>query len=78
MPRIPLSKIKTLPEIFNHITYKEVAKAIGMKSVTLRTYVRITPEKFRLGDVYKMAEYLEVDRWWLMGLVHGWCGERAD
>lgn len=78
MPRIPLSKIKTLPDLFSHITYKEVAKAIGMKPHTLRTYVNITPEKFRLGDVYKMAEYLEVDKWWLLEKVHGWCGERAD
>lgn len=78
MPRIPLSKIKNLPDIFSHITYKEVAKAIGMKPVTLRTYVTITPEKFRLEDVYKMAEYLECDRWWLMGLVHGWCVQGAD
>lgn len=73
MAKIPLSKIKTLPDIFGHITYTEVAKALGMKPVTLRTYVNVTPEKFRLEDVYKMAEFLEVDQWWLIGKVHGWC-----
>lgn len=78
MPRIPIKKIKSLPDIFGHITYTEVAKALQMKTITLRTYVNITPEKFRLGDVYRMAEFLECDRWWLMGKVHGWCGERAD
>lgn len=78
MPRIPKSKIKTLPDIFSHITYKEVAKALQMKASTLRRYVNITPEKFRLEDVYKMAVYLEVDQWWLVEKVHGWCGERVD
>lgn len=78
MPRIPLSKIKTLPDIFKHITYKEVAEAIGTKTVTLRSYVNVKPEKFRLEDVYKMSEYLECDGWWLLKLVHGWMGERAD
>lgn len=78
MPRIPLSKIKTLPDIFSHITYKEVAQAIKMNPQTLRDYVRKTPEYFSLGQIYKMATFLEVDGWWLIGLVHGWCGERAD
>lgn len=78
MPRIPVSKIKTLPDIFKHITYKQVAEAIGMKTATLRSYVNLRPEKFRLEDVYKMSEYLECDGWWMVGLVHGWCGERVD
>lgn len=78
MPRIPVSKIKSLPDIFKHITYKQVAGAIGMKTVTLRSYVNLRPEKFRLGNIYKMAEFLECDGWWLLRLVHGWMGERAD
>lgn len=76
--KIPIRSIKTLPDIFTHVTYKEVAKALKMNPATLKNYVHKTPEYFSLGQVYGMAEYLEVDRWWLIGLVVKWCGERVD
>lgn len=76
MPRIPIRSIKTLPDLFTHVTYKEVAKALKMNPTTLKNYVYKTPEYFSLGQVYTMAEYIGVDRWWLLRLVVRWCGGR--
>ena len=69
---IPTKKIKSLPDLFNYVSYTDVAKAIGMKPGTLRDYVKDKPGRFRLEDVYRMAEFVEVDGWWLLELVHGW------
>jgi hypothetical protein len=77
-PKIKIKQVKTLPDIFKQVSYPEAAKALGMNPATLRRYVKVTPEKFRLEDVYRMAEYLEVDGWWMLELVHGWVGERVD
>lgn len=77
-PKIKIKQVKTLPDIFKQVSYPEVAKALSMKPATLRRYVGVAPEKFRLEDVYKMAEYLEVDKWWVIGLVCRWVGERSD
>lgn len=67
---IPKSKIKSLPDLFSYVTYPDIAKALGMSASTLRAYVKDKPGRFRLEDVYNLAEELEVDRWWLLELVH--------
>lgn len=62
MPCIPLSKTKSFPDIFNHVTYKDTAKALKMNQTTRKNYVTRTPEYFTLDQIH--------------ALVEGWCGER--
>lgn len=75
---IPTSKIKSFPQIFDYVTYRDTAKAIKIKPETLSKYVNQTPEYFTLGQLHDMAEYLGVDGWWLIRLVERWVRERGD
>lgn len=75
--KLPIRQIKTLPDIFNWIEYPEMAKAIGISPETLKKYVTEKPEWFSLEQCYKMADYIGVDGWKVLKLVHEWAVERG-